>query len=141
MKQINFFCEDVTFVVKDKTKVKNWIYQIIKQHDSKPQTINYIFCSDEYLREVNKQYLEHDYYTDIITFDQAENEGEVAGDLYISIDRIKDNAEQIGISFEQELHRVLIHGVLHLIGYDDLTDETEAQMRELENKALALLAS
>ncbi len=139
MKQINFFCEDVKLTIKNKTQIKNWIFQVIKQYNCRPQTINYIFCSDDYLREVNKQYLDHDYYTDIITFDQAETEGDVAGDLYISIDRIQDNANELAVSFEQELHRVLIHGVLHLIGYDDLTDEGETEMRQLEDQALALL--
>jgi probable rRNA maturation factor len=141
MKQINFFCENISFTLKNKAKIKAWIAKIVLQYEYKLSTINYIFCSDEGLREVNKQYLNHDYYTDIITFDQADDEHTVAGDLYISIDRIVDNAKELGITFEQELHRVLIHGVLHLLGYDDLTDDGEAEMRQKEDEALALLLS
>jgi rRNA maturation RNase YbeY len=136
MKQINFFCEDVNFTLKNKAKIRTWIFDTIAQYNHKPQTINYIFCSDEHLRKVNVDFLQHDYYTDIITFDNAENDKEVAGDLYISIDRIKENAQDFGVSFDYELGRVMIHGVLHLIGYQDDTDESEAEMRTLESKAL-----
>lgn len=136
MKQINFFCEDVSFTLKNKAKIRTWIFEIIAQYNQKPQTINYIFCSDEHLRKVNVDFLQHDYYTDIITFDNAETDKEVAGDLYISIDRVKDNAQDFGVSFDYELGRVMIHGVLHLIGYQDDTDEAEAEMRILESQAL-----
>jgi rRNA maturation RNase YbeY len=139
MKQINFFCEDVSFVLKNKAKIRTWIFTTIESYKKKPQTINYIFCSDEHLRKVNIDYLQHDYYTDIITFDNSEFEDEIQGDLYISLDRIRENASDFGVSFETELHRVLIHGVLHLIGYEDDTDEAEAEMRVLETKALEIL--
>ncbi len=138
MKQINFFCEDVSFVLKNKAKIRTWIFTIIESYKKKSQTINYIFCSDEHLRKVNIDYLQHDYYTDIITFDNAEYEDQIQGDLYISIDRIRENSADFGVSFETELHRVLIHGILHLIGYQDDTDEAESEMRVLETKALEI---
>jgi probable rRNA maturation factor len=136
MKQINFFCEDVDFVLKNKAKIRNWIFDVIASYQKKPKTINYIFCSDEHLRKVNIDFLAHDYYTDIITFDNADYEDEISGDLYLSIDRIAENAKDFGVTFQYELGRVLIHGILHLIGYTDETDEGEAQMRILETKAL-----
>lgn len=141
MKQVNFFCEDVDFVLKNKSKIRTWIFTTIEQYQKKPQTINYIFCSDEHLRKVNIEYLQHDYYTDIITFDSSEIIYEIAGDMYISIDRVRENAKDFGVSFETELHRVLIHGILHLIGYQDDTDEGEAEMRILETKALSNLTA
>jgi probable rRNA maturation factor len=135
-KKINFFVENIHFTLKNKQVVRNWIFDTIQSYQCKTGEINYIFCSDEYLRKVNVEYLQHDYYTDIITFDSSEDEKTIAGDMYISIDRVKDNAQDLGVSFEHELHRVLIHGILHLIGYEDDTDENEAEMRSLENKAL-----
>jgi len=139
MKQVNFFSEDVTFVLKNKAKLRAWIFDVIESYKKKAQTINYIFCSDEHLRKVNVEYLQHDYYTDIITFDNSETSFEIEGDMYISIDRVKENAENLLLSFETELYRVMIHGILHLIGYQDETEEGEAQMRSLESKALANL--
>jgi rRNA maturation RNase YbeY len=139
-KKINFFVEDVAFTLKNKQSIRTWIFDTIQSYQCKAGEINYIFCSDEYLRKVNIEYLQHDYYTDIITFDSSEEEGMIAGDMYISIERIRDNAQQLQTTFEQELYRVLIHGILHLIGYADDTDENEAEMRSLENKALQSLS-
>ncbi len=140
-KKINFFVEDVEFTLKNKQNIRTWIFDTIQAYQCKAGEINYIFCSDEYLRKVNIEYLQHDYYTDIITFDSSEEEGLIAGDMYISTERVADNAEQLATTFEQELYRVLIHGILHLIGYADDTDENEAEMRALENKALQNLTS
>lgn len=139
-KKINFFVEDIEFALKNKQVLRTWIFDTIQTYQSKAGEINYIFCSDEYLRKINIEYLAHDYYTDIITFDSSEEEGVIAGDMYISIERITDNAQQLQTSFEQELYRVLIHGILHLIGYADDTDENKAEMRVLENKALQRLS-
>jgi len=139
-KKINFFVEDIIFTLKNKQVIRTWIFDTIQAYQCKAGEINYIFCSDEYLRKVNIEYLQHDYYTDIITFDSSEEEGIIAGDMYISIERITDNAQQLQTTFEQELYRVLIHGILHLIGYADDTDENEAEMRSLENKALQSLS-
>ncbi len=97
-----------------------------------PNDINFIYCSDEYLLELNKSSLNHDYYTDIITFDYCEGK-EVSGDLFISIDRVRENANEMNLTFEDELHRVMIHGVLHLCGYKDKTKKDAETMREKEN--------
>ena len=99
--------------------------------------INFIYCSDEYLLEMNKKYLDHDYFTDVITFDYSEDKI-VSGDIFISIDRVEANARDLAISFDEELNRVMIHGVLHLIGFNDKSDEEKQQMREKEDTCLSL---
>ena len=99
--------------------------------------LTYIFCSDEYLRQINMEHLDHDYYTDIITFDNAEDEHRLEGDIFISLDRIRDNANILGVTFEHEFHRVLAHGLLHLIGYGDKSPAEEQQMRAKEDFYLA----
>jgi probable rRNA maturation factor len=140
MAKINFIVEDVDIrFFKNKGKVKIWIKEVLASHKAKPIEINYIFCSDEYLLKVNKEYLDHDYYTDIITFDNSEKPGEIESDIFVSVDRIKDNAQAHNETFEREFHRVLIHGILHLVGYKDKTDEDEASMRIKENECLAIL--
>ena len=104
----------------------------------KLDALRYIFCSDKYLLEINRQYLNHDYYTDIITFNLSNHPEAVQGEIYISIDRVKDNARQFNASFTQELHRVIFHGALHLCGYKDKTAKEEKLMREKEDQYLAL---
>lgn len=137
---INFFLEDVEFKLKHKAALKKWISSIVESEHQLIDDLNYIFCSDEYLLEINRQYLDHDYYTDIITFDNREEPNEpISSDIFISIDRVKDNAGSLGVSFEQELHRVLIHGVLHLLGQSDKTEEQQTQMRKREEASLSLL--
>lgn len=137
---INFFTEDVEFKLKHKAILKKWISEIVKSDDQQIDDLNYIFCSDEYLLDINRQYLDHDYYTDIITFDNREEESEpISSDIFISIDRIKDNSNLLGVNFEHELHRVLIHGVLHLLGQSDKTAEQKAEMRKREEASLSLL--
>ena len=136
---IHFFEEDVTFVPRNKLRLRKWITQVIQSFQCKPGEINFIFCTDEYLHRVNVDYLAHDYYTDIITFDQSEQDDKVEGDIYISIDRVRDNATTLGVPFESELHRVLIHGILHLLGHDDHSDEDRQIMRAAENTALETL--
>jgi len=140
MAKINFIVEDVDIrFFKNKGKVKIWIKEVLASHKAKPIEINYIFCSDEYLLKVNKEYLDHDYYTDIITFDNSEKEGEIESDIFVSVDRIKDNAITHNETFDREFHRVLIHGILHLVGYKDKTDDDDAKMREKENECLAII--
>lgn len=129
---IDFNFEDVEFNLPDHDSLVSWIDYTCKNEGCETQNITYIFCSDEYLLNVNRQYLNHDYYTDIITFDYVK-EKEISGDLFISYDRIVDNAKTFGVSCETELLRVMIHGVLHLIGYDDLTDEDEAEIHKMED--------
>ncbi|NBB19739.1 rRNA maturation RNase YbeY [Runella sp. CRIBMP] len=130
---IQFFIEDVDFKVPQSRKTKSWLQSIIKAEGFSLNQLNYIFCSDEYLLNVNRQYLDHDFYTDIITFDNSEEEAVVEGDIFISIDRVKDNAQELNKPFEEELRRVLAHGILHLVGYDDKEDEQEQEMRAKED--------
>lgn len=124
--------EDVSFLPKNKLALRNWINSSIIKEGKNPNDINFIYCSDEYLLELNKSSLNHDYYTDIITFDYCEGK-EVSGDLFISIDRVRENAKEMNLTFEDELHRVMIHGVLHLCGYKDKTKKDAETMREKEN--------
>lgn len=109
-----------------------WLTDVIKSEEKVCGDVAIVFCADDYLLEMNRQFLDHDYYTDIITFDYCE-ENFVSGDLFISIDRVKDNAQVLGEIYESELKRVCVHGVLHLCGYKDKTLKDEKKMRELEN--------
>ena len=129
---IDFNFEDVDFTLPDEQSLKDWIDHTVKNEHCFTGNLSYIFCSDEYLWNMNKQYLGHDYYTDIITFDYVEDKY-VSGDMFISYDRVCDNAENFNVSRETELLRVMIHGVLHLVGYDDLTDEQEAEIHKMED--------
>jgi len=135
---IQFFSEDTDFKLPHPIKTRRWIKRVIEEEGFALNQLNYIFCSDEYLLDVNKEYLEHDYYTDIITFDNSEEEETIEGDLFISVDRIKNNAEQMNIPFETELKRVMIHGVLHLTGYDDTSEELKKEIRLKEDECLKL---
>ena len=135
---IEFHSEDIEFSLSNPEQVADWIASVIEQHDFELAGLTYIFCSDDYLHQINVEYLDHDTLTDIITFDNADEEGTVEGDIFVSIDRVHDNAQTLGIPFEDELHRVLIHGVLHLLGFKDKTDEQEALMRKQEDSCLSL---
>jgi rRNA maturation RNase YbeY len=138
--QINFFVEDVEFKLNHKIIIIKWIKSIVESHQQSIEEINYIFCSDEYLLNVNREYLDHDYYTDIITFDNREELDEpILSDIFISIDRVKENAITEATHFDNELHRVLIHGVLHLLGQADKTEEQQVAMRKSEEASLSLL--
>lgn len=135
---INFYNEDVDFKLKNKLILKRWIKQVIDGYGFKTGELSYIFCSDDKILEVNRQFLQHDYYTDVITFDYDED-GVVSGDMYISVDTVRTNAEQYAPSFEREMQRVVIHGVLHLCGLKDKQPDDEKKMRAAEEKALAIL--
>ena len=115
-----------------------WISKVVEQEKLTMSDIALIFCNDEYLLKVNQDFLEHDFYTDIITFDYC-SDNLVSGDLFISIERVIENAEEFNVTFEQELHRVIIHGVLHLCGYKDKSPEEETIMRKKESDALLLM--
>jgi probable rRNA maturation factor len=128
---------DTPYLLKQKKLVRSWIEKTIKKEGLKTGTISFNFCSDDYLLEVNKEHLNHDFYTDIITFDFCEN-NIVSGDIYISIDRVKDNAQTEKQSATKELHRVIIHGVLHLCGYKDKKLADARLMREKEDYYLSL---
>ena len=136
---IRFFTEEIKFELKSKRVLKDWITNTILQEKKRPGAINYIFCNDPYLHSINLRYLNHDFYTDIITFDNSEKSDTISGDIFISIERVKDNAEKFQISLNQELSRVLIHGILHLIGYDDSTTPAAKLMRKKEDYYLSLL--
>ena len=136
---IRYYQKDISFNLESKLIIKKWIKTIIEQNEKRCKDINIIFCSDPSILEINNQFLGHDYYTDIITFDYCEGR-DISGELYISIDTVKANAEEYEQPFETELHRVIIHGILHLLGWDDHCDEDIAEMRAAEDSALALLA-
>jgi len=138
MPAINFFCEDVDFKLKHPRKTSTWIKESILKEKRILQGLNYIFCSDQYLLQMNQEYLNHKTLTDIITFDNAETAKTIEGDIFISIDRVTENAEKFDRPFDEELHRVLIHGVLHLVGYGDKDPASKAKMRKKEDTYLAL---
>lgn len=136
---INYYDQDRKSKLKDKRALNAYLKTVIAEHlpEVKKIDINYIFMSDDELIKINVDFLDHDTYTDIITFDLSEYEDHLQSDIYISVDRIEENAKQFGVRYERELHRVLFHGVLHLCGFKDKTPEDEQLMREMEDKCLA----
>ncbi|MCL4638921.1 MAG: rRNA maturation RNase YbeY [Pseudosphingobacterium sp.] len=134
---VNFFTEEIKYTIKNKLLLKQWIKDAITNEGLKPGEISFIFCSDEYLHKINVEYLNHDTYTDIITFDNSEDENVIAGDIFISIDRIKENAKSFLVKEVDELHRVIIHGILHLCGYLDKKPVDKKRMTEKENEYLS----
>ncbi|MFD2863497.1 rRNA maturation RNase YbeY [Mucilaginibacter antarcticus] len=137
MPVINFFEEDISYKLKDKLKVKRWISETIMAEGYKLNELSYIFCSDAYLLRINQQYLNHDTFTDIVTFDNSEEEMIITGDIFISVPRTQENAEKFKVSTIDELHRVLIHGALHLLGYKDKRPADKKKMTEKEDYYLA----
>lgn len=135
---ITYCTKEVKMPPLKKRKINRWIREIARSYGKKTGEIAYVFCSDDIILETNRKYLQHDYYTDIITFDYTE-ENRLNGDIFISLDTVKSNAGQFGVTFENELHRVLIHGVLHLCGIDDKGEENRRRMTTCENRALDLL--
>lgn len=134
---IRFSVQSGDFELAEPKKVQKWLSEVILRRGKSVGNVNYLFCDDEYLLGVNRQYLDHDTYTDIITFDYVAG-GLISGDILISYERVGENAAKYGVPFEQELHRVIVHGVLHLLGQGDKSDEEAAQMRRLEEEALLL---
>ena len=134
---IHFHNEDV-IASFNKTTVTEWLNSCIQDLDYKTGEISIIFCSDDYLLDINKKYLNHDYFTDIITFNYNEN-NTIIGDLFISIDRVKENAKELKVDFNNELYRVIIHGVLHLCGYNDKTQDQQKEIRTKEDEYLVLI--
>lgn len=125
------------FTLCNEKEISLWIQEVITKEHLELGELSYVFCSDDFLHEMNLEYLEHDTLTDIITFDYREG-NMINGEIYISTDRVAENAKEFSVSFEEELHRVMIHGILHISGYDDLSDTEEKQMRTKEDWALAL---
>ena len=137
MPAIQFFEEDISYKLKNKALVRQWIKDTITAEGFKLKELIYVFCSDAYLLPMNQQYLDHDTYTDIITFDNSDVEGDIVGDIFISVERIRENAAKFKISETDELHRVIIHGALHLLGYTDKTVVTKQKMTQKEDEYLA----
>lgn len=135
---IRYFAEDTPFSLKQKRLTSSWIIRVIENSGFQLKQINFIFCSDDYLLGINKQYLNHNTFTDIITFPYSSGKQALEADIYISIDRVKENALKHKEAFQDELHRVMIHGVLHLLGYKDKSPSQKATMRKKEAACLSL---
>lgn len=138
MQNLSFFSEDTPFEIKDTEFTIKWIERLISSHNKITGEISYIFCSDSYLLKINQEHLNHDTLTDIITFDYTQT-AIISGDIFISINRVEENANTFGVSFMEELHRVMSHGILHLIGFNDKSSSEKKEMRKEEDKALSLL--
>jgi rRNA maturation RNase YbeY len=138
MNEVQFFFLQPVSVLKQRNTLKSFLLKTAQKEGRPIASLNIIFCSDDYLLNINKQYLNHDYYTDIITFDLSESKkGPVSAELYISYDRVKDNARQMKATTTKELHRVVFHGLLHLLGYKDKSAKDQMEMRKMEDKLLA----
>ncbi len=136
--KIIFNYEEIDFSLQEEKLIIDWINKTVLEEKKQLGDISYIFCSDKYLLNINKQYLNHDYFTDIVTFDYTEDNS-ISGDIFISIDTIEENRKKFKTTFDNELHRVIIHGILHLVGYNDKTDEEQKVMTEKENYYLSIL--
>ena len=133
---VQFFFLQQNISLENRGGLKLFIGNIFKKENKTLKSLTYIFCSDEYLLEINRSHLGHDYYTDIITFDLSETPTIIAGEVYISTDRVRDNAAELAVTIKEELHRVIFHGVLHLCGYKDKTSKDKKAMRGAENRYL-----
>ncbi len=139
-KTVNFFSEETDFILSDPNRIIRWVEQVIEKQECQLHSVTYVFCSDDYLLDLNINYLDHHTLTDIITF-PYDQPPIITGDIFISIDRVKENAKTYEVPFEEELQRVMIHGILHLCGFHDKTPDEKSLMTEKENQALSLLAS
>ncbi len=135
--KVHFFSHDIPTSLKNATKLKQFIELIFKKERQSLDSINYIFCSDRVILEINKKYLNHDFYTDVITFDLSTDHKAICAEVYISIERIRDNSKKLGLTIKSEFHRVLFHAALHLCGYNDKKKKDEEVMRKKENELLA----
>ena len=134
---VSYYNEDTKFDFKEKRRTSRWLKLVAESEIRRLGDVSIIFCSDPYILDVNLKYLQHDYYTDIITFDYCEGDV-LSGDLFISVDSVRENAVEYGVEFSDELNRVIVHGILHLIGYDDHTEGDVKMMRKKENYYLSL---
>lgn len=137
MPLIQFFNNDRIPPLKDRKKLKLFLKELFIAEKRELHNLTYIFCSDKYLLEINKQFLKHDFYTDVITFDLSQPKDEITGEIYISVDRVKENAQTLGVSINNELHRVIFHGALHLCGYKDKRSREIKMMKEKEDLYLS----
>lgn len=138
MPQIHFFTQNTTLPLRDRTRLKTFLTRLAKKEGKALGSLNYVFCTDKAVLDINRQYLKHDFYTDIITFDLSESASTLSGEIYISIDRVRDNAKSLGVSVKEELHRVIFHGLLHLCGYKDKKPGEIKEMRAREEYYLRL---
>lgn len=136
---INFFNEDVTVTLKGKRVLRKWLNDCATEEGVKVGALNYIFCSDSYLLAMNRRYLNHDTFTDIITFPMTDTPKDISGDIFISFERVRENAREYGVAVSDELARVMVHGMLHLLGLDDKTATQKKRMRSMENQYLEKL--
>ena len=136
-KRVHFFSQSLSIPIRDRKKFKSFVDYVFRAEAKSLKLVNFIFCTDEELRKLNNDFLKHDYYTDILTIDLSEEKKDITADIYISIDRIRDNANIFNVSFSKELHRVMIHGILHLCGYKDKKNSDIMQIRKAEEKYLA----
>ena len=132
---ISFQNQDIKFLLKNKRKISSWIKNVIIKYNKELGSVNYIFCSNNFILDLNLKYLNHNYFTDIITFDYCES-NIIEGDIFISIDTVKENSIRFSTNFDDELLRVIIHGILHLVGFDDKTSTQQKKMRTLETEAI-----
>jgi probable rRNA maturation factor len=135
---VQFFFLETTITLKERNRLKAFIAELFKKEKKMLGELNYIFCSDKHLLSINQEFLQHDFYTDILTFDLSETKNRVDGEIYISLDRVRDNSLVFMSSLKREFHRVIFHGALHLCGYKDKTPKEESEMRSAENKYLNL---
>jgi probable rRNA maturation factor len=134
---IHFYCEQVAKPLLKYRLITGWLKYVTNQHYCKVGNLSFIFCADKYLLELNNRYLDHDYYTDIITFDYVEK-SIISGDIYISVERVADNSVKFGVNLEEEFLRVIVHGVLHLLNFDDKSENEKSNMRRLESDYISI---
>jgi len=138
---IRFFSEEIKFMVPHPNRTRRWLRQVAEAEGTFVNELTCVFCSDEYLHGMNVEFLHHDTLTDIITFDASEGRAGLTGELYVSVERVADNAQSFGVAFDLELARVLVHGLLHLCGYSDKNDSQRQEMRMIENQYISFLNS
>ena len=138
MQKVHFYSFDRSPALNERTRLKLFIENLFVREKKKIGNLSYIFCSDKHLLGINNDFLQHDFYTDVITFDLSSTKTETEGEIYMSVDRIKENAKKEGVSFKEEFHRVIFHGALHLCGYKDKKKEDKLIMRSMEEKYLKL---
>ena len=139
--KVNFFCEGIEVKLKEKTRIRKWMVLTMEEEHTTVGDINIVLCSDEVLKKLNSKYLNHHYFTDILTFPFSDEEGYISGDIFISYPRVRENAKLFQQTLRDELHRVMIHGILHLIGYQDQTQEEKSLMKAKEDFYLAKYCS
>lgn len=139
MQDISFFAEDVDFNINNPQTIEKWIQDTIEKYQKSAEHINIIFCSDAFLLKINQEYLNHDFFTDVITFDYSEDNNNISGDIFISTERVNENADFFNVNFNDEICRIIIHGILHLLGWHDDTSSKKALMHKEEEKALKQL--